>query len=147
MLTANQSPESLWESLLPFLDVSHPLPLCWLNMPFLFRKLRYWLTNADQCWPIATFLFQPKSLPFSDLCVVYYWQAFGRAYGTGRSQARSPYLRPWPKLVGGCAPKPPLLPTTLSHTLKMFFISYITICFFALYNFIYLSIITYIISS
>ena len=34
-------------------------------------------------------------------------QAFGRAYGTGRSLARSPYLRQAIKLVGGVAPKPP----------------------------------------
>src|ERR1700678_575181 len=48
-------------------------------------------------------------LPFRATLLYSRGQAFGRAYGTGRSQTHSPRLQHAPKLVGGCAPKPLLL--------------------------------------
>ena len=41
--------------------------------------------------------------------VLYSGQAYGRAYGTGRSHARSPCLQHRPQLAGGVAPEPPFI--------------------------------------
>ena len=43
---------------------------------------------------------------FWDLCLLVYGQVLGRAYGMGRSHARSPAFATGLKLVGGSAPKP-----------------------------------------
>src|SRR5882757_2343355 len=81
--------------MLPFVDV--PTPFLG-QFPRLLR--RFLLTNENL--RLANF-----HLPFSDSSVLHIGQAFGRAYGTGRSQAHSPCLQHTPQLVGGVAPKPP----------------------------------------
>ena len=53
-----------------------------------------------------------KPPSFLGPCVIYYRQAYGRAYGTGRSHARSPRLQHRPQLAGGVAPEPPFITYT-----------------------------------
>ena len=53
-----------------------------------------------------TFLFERKLAPFGTVLFYIIGQVLGRAYGTGRSHARSPAFATGLKLVGGSAPKP-----------------------------------------
>ena len=68
---------------------------------------------------------QVSDLPFSTPLVLYFRQAFGRAYGTVSEHARSPCLQHRPSACWGCCPQTPInslnnlksLKTSLKHGL------------------------------
>ena len=71
--------------------------------PFLVRllNLSLWDTLTN-----FTFLFEQKVARFGTVVFYIIGQVLGRAYGTGRSHARSPAFATGLELVGGSAPKP-----------------------------------------